>query len=217
MNDYQTKGYTKYGAQMGRRSDLENDTMATLTVRQVPLNEGGYDPGGAYWGGPNDLFCVSDDEGHVSYLRAYSPSVARAKFPRASWAPITEGPTEEDLAEMLDGYITCALWVSNDENGPLDANYSADDLAPETRAEMKKYVETFAGTTANAEAIKACLEHRRCDWSRAGHDLWLTRNGSGISFSENWPSPHCSTLDNAARADGEVNLYVGDDGKIYCA
>jgi hypothetical protein len=46
--NYYTKGCTPYGADMGRRSDLPRDTKGPLRVCRVPLDEGGYDPGGAY-------------------------------------------------------------------------------------------------------------------------------------------------------------------------
>ena len=217
MLDYQTKGYTKYGADMGRRSDLAEDTTATLTLRHVPITDG-YDPGGAYWGSPDNLYCVSDEDGNVAYLRASGADAARAKFPRATFAPVTEGPTEGDLAEMLDGYIECALWSTNDESTedggePFDANYSADDLAPEAREAMRTDVEAFA--KANAATILAALGHGRCDWSRAGHDFWLTRCGHGINFSDNWPEAQAELLNASARKMGEVYLYLGDDGRIY--
>lgn len=51
----------------------------------------------------------------------------------------------------------------------------------------------------------------------AGHDLWMTRNGHGVGF---WEEDHgtpesCARLDAAAKALGEVNAYVGDDGLAY--
>jgi hypothetical protein len=219
MLDYQTKGYTQYGADMGRRSDLPQDAEGPLTVRHVALDEGGYDPGGAYWGTPNDLYVVSDDDGRVRYLRAKSPDEAKAEFPNATWAPVTGEPTDADIDEMLDGYITCALWSTNDESDPsggvpLDDNYSADDLADEARASMRADCATFART--NAATIVRCFGHGRCDWSLAGHDLWLTRNGHGCGFWDgDWPTADGDALSEAAHELGEVHLYVGDDGRIY--
>ncbi|MBN9237284.1 hypothetical protein QFZ88_005590 [Mesorhizobium sp. YL-MeA3-2017] len=47
----------------------------------------------------------------------------------------------------------------------------------------------------------------------AAHDFWLTRCGHGAGFwDEDWPEPHASRLDFAARAFG---VYVGDNGMIY--
>lgn len=52
--------------------------------------------------------------------------------------------------------------------------------------------------------------------SMAGHDFWLTRCGHGAGFLDgDWPEPHASALDEAAKAFGNVDLYVGDDGRIW--
>jgi hypothetical protein len=215
MRDFQTRGYSQYGASMGRSSDLPFESTGPLTVRHVPLDEGGYDPGGAYWGAPDNLYVVESEDGDVRYLRAGSADRARAKFPRATWAPVTDGPTEEDIADMLDGYVTCALWSSTgDDDRPLDEDHSPDDLADEARSSMRADVEAFA--KENAQTILACLGHGRCDWSRAGHDLWLNRNGHGCGFWDgDWPDAEGKRLTQAAKALGESYVYVGDDGKVY--
>ena len=225
-------GDPKRGASMGRTSDLSLDTTATLHLRRVPLDEGGYDPGGAYWGTPHDLFIaevissdIDNEEGATHYLRARSIEDARAQFPRASFATPNDSPTDGDLADMLDGYLTAALWSTNDnsdESGgdPLDSNYNVSDIADETAAKLRTLVETFARD--NAATLRACIGkrgkygHRECDWSLAGHDLWLTSNGHGAGFWDGgWPEAEDKVLTDAAHKVGEVNLYVGDDGKIY--
>lgn len=40
----------KYGAPMGRHNVGERPTNARVFDRHVPLDSGGYDQGGAYWG-----------------------------------------------------------------------------------------------------------------------------------------------------------------------
>ncbi len=228
MLDYQTPsgwcGDPSRGASMGRVSDLAEDTTAVLHVRRVPIDSGGYDPGGAYWGTPDDLFCVWDDDGHVRYLRTANMDAARITFPCATWAPET-GPSEADLADMLDAYMTAALFTSNDEsddNGgdPLDDNYCTSDIADETRAKMRADVERFA--RENAATLLACIGKRgpygkrECDWSQAGHDLWMTSQGHGVGFWDgDWPETEGKALSKASTHFGDVCLYVGDDGKIY--
>jgi hypothetical protein len=50
----------------------------------------------------------------------------------------------------------------------------------------------------------------------AGHAFWLTRNGHGAGFWDgDWPEPHASALDEASKAFGSFDLYVGDDGMIH--
>ena len=51
---------------------------------------------------------------------------------------------------------------------------------------------------------------------KVGHDLWLTRNGHGAGF---WDGDYADDVGEAltkiSEAMGEIDLYVGDDGKIY--
>jgi hypothetical protein len=226
MLDYQKPdrgwcGDPSRGAAMGRGSDLPFDAACELRIRQVHL-DGDYDAGGTYWGGgPGTLplFCVFDGEDRVRYLRAADYDAARAQFPHATWAAEV-GPSEDDLRDMLDAYITAALWSSNDEsddNGgePFDANYDSSDLADEARAKMAEDCKAFA--TANAATIAKCIGQGKCDWARAGHDFWLNRNGHGCGFWDgDWPKVEGKILDDACDAFGECYLYLGDDGKIYC-
>ena len=127
-----------------------------------------------------------------------------------------------DLDLMLRAYIECALWSSNDESDdrggePLDKNYSAEDLAPEAMAKMRADCEAFL--TANLADIENGTAKDSDEYTaieRAGHDFWLTRNGHGCGFWDgDWPEPQASRLTEASKAMGEVNLYVGDDGRIH--
>lgn len=219
MHDFQTKGCSSYGARMGRLSDLPDNATGELTLSRVPIDEGGYDPGGAYWGIGAPLFCIEDAEGRTHYTRSKGDGTeVKARFPLATWAPA--GPSEEDIADMTEGYITAALWSSNDESTedggePFDANYTANDLAPEAKARMaadcKAFVLANAATFASAMAARPV-----CGWSQAGHDFWLTRNGHGCGFWDgDWPKAEGETLSEAARKAGSVDLYLGDDKKIY--
>ena len=118
------------------------------------------------------------------------------------------------MQTMLDAYIECALWSTADESTPeggepLDQNYSASDLAPETLAEMASDCERFA--KVNEAFIGDAPEYQ------VGHDLWLTRNGHGAGFWDRDADLYANqdALTEAARAMGEIYLYVGDDGLIY--
>ncbi len=91
MYDFQTKGYSQYGAQMGRSrgSKLPADTTSKLIVRRVRLDSGGYDAGGAYWGRGAKLWMVEcvdgEHEGLLLYVRAADMATAKAQFPGARW------------------------------------------------------------------------------------------------------------------------------------
>jgi len=126
------------------------------------------------------------------------------------------------INEALDAYIETALWSSHDfsdESGgdPMDKNYGPGDIASKTLSEMRKEVKDFL--VANAELILEAEvdESNWSRWARAGHDFWLTRNGHGAGFWDgDWMPRHIGeALTKASKPYGEVNLYVGDDGKIY--
>lgn len=114
--------------------------------------------------------------------------------------------------KFLQAYIVAALWSSMDESTPeggepLDKNYGPDDLAPETLARMRADCERFLAE--NASDVEG-------DDEQAGHDFWLTRNHHGCGFWDgDWPEAG-DRLTAASHRFGEVNLYVGDDGLIYC-
>ena len=106
-------------------------------------------------------------------------------------------------------YIEAALWSSLDDDGmPLDDNYDATDLAPETLERMK--VDCASFKEQYWESICANL-------SGAGHDFWLTRNHHGAGFWDgDWPEVG-DDLTEACDLWGGVDLYIGDDGKVYAS
>ena len=116
------------------------------------------------------------------------------------------------LDTFTNAYIATALWSSNDESTPqggefMDLNYSVDDIAPETLEKIKADCAKFQSENWDM------IEH---DLDQAGHDFWLTRNGHGAGFFDgDWPK-NGDKLTEICKTYNEVNLYVGDDGKIYC-
>jgi hypothetical protein len=113
------------------------------------------------------------------------------------------------LDTFTRAYIEAALWSSlDDKDRPMDANYSASDLADETLAQFKTDCAKFQAEQAGLIVARE---------ERAGHDFWLTRNGHGAGFWDgDWPESEDKILTDAAHAFGSCELYVGDDGKIYC-
>lgn len=73
-------GDRKRGAGMGRSSS--STISGKVKLQRVPLRDGGcYDPGGAYWGGPSNLWCAWNDKGEIAYLRAWDRVDAKQKLP----------------------------------------------------------------------------------------------------------------------------------------
>lgn len=108
----------------------------------------------------------------------------------------------------LDQYFETALWSSTDENDdPLDSNYSVNDLSPEAMAQAKKEWDDFktqAGDLLDGISL-----------ADAAHDFWLTRNGHGAGFWDRGYGEIGEKLTDLCKKFGSVDLYVGDDGKLY--
>lgn len=120
-----------------------------------------------------------------------------------------------ELDRFTRAYFEAALWSSTDDNGnPLNESYDIPDFAPEAFDRMVADCEKFQRTNAPLLAIlPADVSLDFC-----GHDFWLTRCGHGAGFWDgDWSEPFATHFDNYAQAAGNVDLYVGDDGKIYCA
>ena len=128
-----------------------------------------------------------------------------------------------DIEEFLDAYVTTALWSSNDESDPdtggepLDQNYGPEDIEPETMERMRADCLAFLETCGELITDETCLRYGP-DFGtigHAGHDFWLTRNRHGAGFWDgDWRSDVETLLDDAAKAFGEVWLFVGEDGTI---
>lgn len=120
--------------------------------------------------------------------------------------------------EMLNAYTACALWSSmdnsDDQGGePLDTNYDAADIHPDTLATMRADCAAFLA--ANAAILETCFGTA----DQAGHDFWLTRCGHGTGFWDRddnvWTPAARDALSDYCRRAGNVDLYIGDDGLIH--
>ena len=118
---------------------------------------------------------------------------------------------------FVHGYIECALWASNDitENGEdiRMEDYELSDSARETLTEQ-----ALAFENANADLLEQWYD-LGVSPDYAGHDYWLTRNRHGAGFWDRFMNEPGQTigrqLTDLAHADGECNLYLGDDELIY--
>lgn len=111
-----------------------------------------------------------------------------------------------NLDVFTRAYILCALWSScDDTDRPLDDNYDAGDIAPESLVRIETECRKFQDENATD------LENPAQD----GHDFWLTRNGHGAGFWDRGYGERGERLTKAAHAAGSSYLYVGDDGQIH--
>ena len=125
---------------------------------------------------------------------------------------------------FIASYIGTALWSTCDDDGvPLDRSHDIGHLAAEARTRMEADCHAFYDANHRhihclgaplAPAFEGPTAGREA--AMAGHDFWLTRCGHGAGFWDgDWPEPHAAKLDGAARAFGNIDLYVGDDGMIH--
>ncbi len=118
---YNVKVSGKYGAPMGRAGSVgDPDFTGRLNVRPVPLYDGGYDGGGAYWGhnhGGEYLFCAFNAD--RSIIRFF-----RAKGERAA------------LAEMREEYESAIINGEGPAARKIDpaTGYDTRDASPEAQA-----------------------------------------------------------------------------------
>lgn len=117
---------------------------------------------------------------------------------------------DSQIQRAVHGYIECALWSSVDDDGePLDANCVWGDIAAADYVAMAADVCRFL-----ADHWDDVIEHTG-GMAQVGHDLWLTRNGHGAGFWDRGLGEIGDRLSEAARAMGEVHLWVDDDGKVH--
>ncbi len=114
------------------------------------------------------------------------------------------------MREFTKAYTDTLLWSSTDDDGePLDAIYTADDLAPEALARIVSDCTDFL---SDPHTLELCEKH---GMTRSGHDFWLTRNRHGVGFWDRGHGAEGDYLTDRAHVYGEQDPYVGDDGQIY--
>lgn len=115
------------------------------------------------------------------------------------------------LDTFVTHYIIALFWSeTDDDDQPLDEVSSTDDLDSDSYMEIRQDCEKFV--TEN----RALLEQLPYDFDRAGHDFALTRNGHGTGFWDRDTGEIGDILTEKCDEYGHCNLYIGDDGKVYC-
>jgi hypothetical protein len=77
------KAYDQRGSSMGRKDYITEPLLdTTFHLERIPINKGGYDSGGAYWGTGAHLYIAyaqgSEEEQRV-FVRAWTRSGAKTK------------------------------------------------------------------------------------------------------------------------------------------
>jgi len=128
---------------------------------------------------------------------------------------------DKHFEEFIDAYFETALWSSNDESTPeggepMDKNYGVEDFNPTVYQNLRNDARRFFDAHYDKFHGGPTGPSGASPYAMAGHDFWLNRNGHGAGFWDgDWPDPEATALDAASRSAGEIDLYVGDDNKIY--
>jgi len=114
------------------------------------------------------------------------------------------------MDKYLQEYLITALWSSTDDSDrPLDENYDITDIDNQSIQQAKKDMsdfETKASALYNLDILDMPI----------GHDFWLTRNGHGSGFWDgDYPEEIGESLTKLSKEFKEVNLTIGDNGKLY--
>lgn len=155
-----------------------------------------------------------------------------------------EGKNEtgfQSLDSFTQAYIEAMFWtseapgVSTEEwraveaageehpEGSIPCDVGFLDLAPATLTEI--ITDCLAFQVANKALLTQAYGmtmHKGVPYteSQAGHDFWLTRIGSGAGFYDRGLGEVGDALSatcgwSAKNQFGEVDIYLGDDGKVY--
>jgi len=226
MIDYKTNdpqgwgGDPSRGAALGRPTIKDANPCESIELCLKPVFlDGDYDENGTYFGAGAPLFWCADESGRVDFVvRAPSEREARRKVLESYPAATFRDASQAEIAEaMLPHYALAALWSSTHytgENGdndePFDQNFSVADISEETKKTMLQDCLKFVAANATHLNVN--------NVAQAGHDFWLTRNGHGAGFNDRtevWGAMTRRQLTESSQTFGTVDLYLGDDGKIY--
>ena len=116
------------------------------------------------------------------------------------------------MQESTRAYLTIALWSSTDENGELlDDRCGLSDVSERTIRQSAIDIRAFLVLCEKQEIAW----ENEADIGTLMHDFWLTRNRHGAGFWDGDYPIWGNKLTETAHMFPEVELYVGDDGKIH--
>lgn len=113
----------------------------------------------------------------------------------------------------LDSYIETALWSSADQTEDGEEIMMEDyEVSEDFKEKARVDISNFINEIREAELLGDL------DIEQVAHDFWLTRNGHGTGFWDgDYEKELGKELTKRAEAYGSCNLYLGDDGLVYCS
>lgn len=119
---------------------------------------------------------------------------------------------EEMLDQMVKGYMDAVLFTeTDDDQEPLDSNYSNEDFDPETVIKIRKMISQYI--EENLDAIKSSNIH----YDTIGKDIWFAQSGQGAGFFDHLMDRDViDKLTKGAKKFVDLSAHVfAQDGKVY--
>ena len=111
-----------------------------------------------------------------------------------------------DVNKILNSYLETAIWAEESDENDLQGK-TIQDIDKNSKANSAIEIYQFL-QKAQQEASD---ELNTYDEEAIGHNLWLSRNGHGAGFFDD----NNDKLQNLARNMKPVDIYLGNDNKIY--
>lgn len=120
------------------------------------------------------------------------------------------------LDMFTKGYVEAIFFTSasDPDDGDLEGATFAE-LSPETLQSIIEDCESFQKLADKSLQLAYDYAPVCYDPNRAGNDFWYTRNHHGTGFWDRGLGPVGVQLTADAHSFGGLDLYRGDDGKLY--
>lgn len=113
---------------------------------------------------------------------------------------------KSNFEKFLDAYLTCLVWSSSatDDNGEEFESLESFDLSESAKTKSAYDCAQFI------EAAGDLLDNLPSgyDFSNAGHDFWLTRNGHGAGFWDRGLGERGDKLTSLSKSFASRNVYI---------
>ena len=113
---------------------------------------------------------------------------------------------KSNFEKFLDAYLTCLVWSSSatDDNGEEFESLESFDLSGSAKTKSAYDCAQFI------EAAGDLLDNLPSgyDFSNAGHDFWLTRNGHGAGFWDRGLGERGDKLTSLSKSFASRNVYI---------
>lgn len=123
--------------------------------------------------------------------------------------------TFASLDTFTQGYVEAMFFTSTGTRDDDDLEHATfGELSAEAIDRIKRDCETFQA--AHADTLAKIYENSTYDAADMGRNFWYSRNGHGTGFWDRDLGATGDALHNACRYQ-TVDLYRGDDGRLYLA